>query len=141
MRKPTAETGRETFLPIVAVMIALAILFRLAAGMFDHGRIADYIQSRGGKVLSCHWWPFGPGWFGEKRDRIYEVTYRDAEGNQHRAACKTSLMSGVYFTQDAIIGSARHRIDPPQVDRTVMELAEENHRLRAELARLKGEQL
>jgi hypothetical protein len=130
----------EGILPIVAVVIALAILFRLAAGMFDHGRIADYIQSRGGKVLSCHWWPFGPGWFGEKRDRIYEVTYLDADGNQHRAACKTSLMSGVYFTQDTIVSGAQRRIDPPQVNRTVMELAEENRRLRQELARLKREQ-
>jgi hypothetical protein len=127
----------EGFLPVVAVVIALAILIRLAAGVFDRSRIADYIHSRGGKVLSCHWWPFGPGWFGEKRDRIYEVTYQDADGNQHRAACKTSLMSGVYFTQDAIIGGSQRRIDAPQVDRTVMDLADENRRLRSELERLK----
>ena len=128
-------------LVLFAGVIALALLIRLAAGAFDHGRIADYIQSRGGKVLSCHWWPFGPGWFGEKRDRIYEVTYLDAEGNQHRAACKTSLMTGVYFTEDTVVAVSKRRFDPPQVDRTVMELAEENRRLRAELARLKGEQL
>ncbi|HZL89136.1 MAG TPA: hypothetical protein VFB96_12225 [Pirellulaceae bacterium] len=129
----------EGFLPIVAVVVILAIAIRLAAGLFDHSRIADYIQSRGGKVLSCHWWPFGPGWFGEKRDRIYEVTYLDAQGNQHRAACKTSLMSGVYFTEDTIVSGNQRRIDPPQVDRTIMELAEENRRLRAEVERLKRE--
>jgi hypothetical protein len=129
----------EGFPPIVAVVVILAIAIRLAAGLFDHSRIADYIQSRGGKVLSCHWWPFGPGWFGEKRDRIYEVTYLDAQGNQHRAACKTSLMSGVYFTEDTIVGGNQRRIDPPQVDRTIMELAEENRQLRAEVERLKRE--
>ena len=130
----------EGFLALVAIFIAAAIAIRLAAGMFDHSRIAGYIQSRGGKVLSCHWWPFGPGWFGEKRDRIYDVTYLDAEGNQHRAACKTSFMSGVYFTQDTIVAGSQRRFDSPPVDRTVLELAEENRQLRAELARLKREQ-
>lgn len=127
----------EGFLPIAAVVIILAIAIRLAAGMFDRSRIAGYIQSRGGKLVACHWWPFGPGWFGEKRDRIYEVIYLDSDGMQHRAACKTSLMSGVYFTQDEVSGPSARRIDPPQVDRTIMDLAEENRQLRAELERLK----
>jgi hypothetical protein len=48
-------------------------------------------------------------------------------------------MSGVYFTEDTVVSHSQRRIDPPQ-DRTVMELAEENRRLRAELARLKDEQ-
>ena len=42
----------------------------------------------------------GRGWFGEKNDRIYEVVYYDSNGEQHLATCKTSLLSGVYWTED-----------------------------------------
>jgi hypothetical protein len=48
------------------------------------------------------WAPFGKGWFGEKNDRIYEVVYYDARGDQHWATCKTSLLSGVYWADDRI---------------------------------------
>jgi hypothetical protein len=129
-------------LPVIFVFagaIALAILLRLMAGGLDHQRISDYIQSRGGKVVSCHWSPFGLGWFGEKNDRIYEVTYLDGDGNQHQASCKTSFFSGVYLSEDTVVSPAKGRVDRPQVDRTVLELAEENRRLREELERLKGQ--
>jgi hypothetical protein len=75
--------------------------------------------------------PFGPGWFGEKSDRIYAVRYLDKDGNEHEARCKTSMWTGVYFTQDEIVRHAKRPSDKQE------SLEEENRRLRDELERLK----
>ncbi len=70
----------------------------------------------------------GPGWFGEKDSRIYEIVYRDRDGHVPLAHVKSSMMSGVYLKNDQIIepppaglrrggerpgspGEARHRHD------------------------------
>lgn len=89
---------------------ALVIILVIVAGLgfwwlrmsMDQSRITDYIQQRGGRIVSISWAPFGHGWFGEKEERIYEVVYYDREGNQHFATAKTSLMTGVYWTEDRI---------------------------------------
>ena len=82
-------------------------------------------------MLRANWSPFGPGWFGEKSDRIYRVRYLDADGNEHRAHCKTSMWSGVYFTRDEIVKYA----DRP--NEKAESLEKENRRLREEIERLK----
>lgn len=128
---------------IVAVlaMLGLVVVIRLAAGGFDRDRVTQYIESRGGRILGTRWTPFGPGWFGERSDRIYEVRYVDAEGNERIAHCKTSLTTGVYFTEDRIVrqadrtrGAAEEQSAPE-----VVSLREENHRLRQEIERLRRE--
>jgi hypothetical protein len=116
---------------IFAVGVLLVIVVRVAAGSLDKDRIRAYIESRGGRILDSSWAPFGPGWFGEKSDRIYEVRYLDRGGNKHRAACKTSLWTGVYFTEDNIVQYA----DRPRDELTSLE--DENRRLREEVERLK----
>jgi hypothetical protein len=123
----------EGFLLLIALFIIIAIGIRLAAGGLDHDRVSQYVESRGGKVIEANWEPFGPGWFGEKSDRIYAVRYLDQEGNEHQAHCKTSLWTGVYFTEDRIVKYA-DRADPQQPS-----LEEENRRLREELERLRRE--
>jgi hypothetical protein len=92
------------FFPVLFIfgIIAAAILFRVAAGSMDQDRIRDYVQRQGGQLLSCQWAPFGKGWWGEKSDRIYDVSYRDRDGNLHWATCKTSMWTGVYWTEDRI---------------------------------------
>jgi hypothetical protein len=102
------------------------------AGSLDGARVRDYIESRGGEILEAQWSPFGPGWFGNKTDRMYEVHYLDREGNEHRAHCKTSMWTGIYFTEDDIVRQVE-----PATDRKREGIAEENRRLRAELERLK----
>ena len=134
-------------------IIAVAILFRVAAGSIDHQRVREYVEGRGGKLLSCEWAPFGRGWFGEKSDRIYEVRYRDRDGNLHWATCKTSMWTGVYWTEDNISQYAERNAGPaaPEDDRQyvasledenrrLMALEEENRRLREEVERLKHRQ-
>ena len=85
------------------VLIALVITFRVVGGSFDGDRIARYIREMDCELISRKWDPFGPGWFGERACRIYEIVYRDRDGKVHRAHVKTSMMTGVYLTNDRII--------------------------------------
>jgi hypothetical protein len=131
-----ARGGEAIFVLLVVGALAFALGMRLLAGTLDHDRIRQYIQSRGGRVQSIHWSPFGRGWFGDKHNRIYDVAYDDAGGQPHVATCKTSFWSGVYWTEDQVIasapfaksnsGEARFIDDPVQ-------LAQENQRLKREL--------
>jgi hypothetical protein len=88
---------------LVIVVIIIGIVVRLVAGSFDGERVEKYVRDMGGEVLDRSWAPFGPGWFGEKDSRIYQIVYRDSEGRVHRAHVKTSMMSGVYLTNDQVI--------------------------------------
>jgi len=90
----------------ITIAIVVAVLLRLIAGSMNHRRIREYTRARGGRVTDIEWDPFGPGWFGEKDSAIYRVRYVDKQGRRHQAHCKTSLLSGVYFTQDTVVGSA-----------------------------------
>ena len=87
------------FLPAV---IVVAITVRIIAGFMDRERIQRFIGERGGRVLEISWAPFGPGWFGARGTRIYAVSYVDKEGGRHEVYCKTSMWSGVYFTDDKL---------------------------------------
>jgi hypothetical protein len=88
----------------VGVLFFLACVGCIGIWLFlmslDKSRITDYIQQRGGRIVSISWAPFGRGWFGEKEERIYEVVYYDKDGNQHFATCKTSLLTDVFWTDD-----------------------------------------
>jgi hypothetical protein len=90
----------------VAVLVVLAILAAVGGWAFtmhlDKNRITAYIEQRGGRVVSINWAPFGHGWFGEKEERLYEVVYYDQAGNQHFATAKTSLFTGVFWTEDRV---------------------------------------
>lgn len=88
---------------IIIGLAILAIVTRLLAGAFDGDRVEQYIRDMGCELIDKSWDPFGPGWFGEQDSRIYEIIYRDADGRVHRAHVKTSMMSGVYLTNDQII--------------------------------------
>lgn len=121
------------FLALIPIGIGLALLIRFAAGSLDHDRVRQYVEERGGKFIDASWAPFGPGWFGEKSDRIYQVRYLDHDGNEHEAYAKTSMWTGVYFTEDRIVHYAKRPVDDEEVET----LEEENARLRDELERLR----
>jgi 5-methylthioribose kinase len=122
------------WLLLIPAAILIVIVVRLAAGGMDRDRIRLYIEERGGKVIDTFWEPFGPGWFGERSDRIYSVRYRDRDGNEHQAYCKTSMWSGVYLAEDRIVKNAA------SAPSEVQTLEAENQRLREELERLKRAQ-
>ena len=123
-------------IPLVFIgFIVLAIVIRLLAGGMDGDRVRSYIEQRGGRLLSSGWAPFGKGWFGEKSDRIYEVRYLDRDGNEHEATCKTSLFTGVYFTEDRIVSYGDEPRSVTRDDSRLSLLEQENRRLREELNR------
>lgn len=132
-------------IPMVFMLaVGAAIVFRLIAGQMDRGRISEYVSRSGGTVQSIDWAPFGPGWFGEKSDRIYAVQYVDQSGFRHEAHCKTSLTTGVYFTQDQVVGRPTYAQmasppAPPVADQNWERLVEENARLRARVAELENQ--
>ncbi len=114
--------------------ILLAIVIRLMAGSFDGDRVEQYVRDRGGELLDKSWDPFGPGWFGEKNDRIYEIVYRDRAGMVHRAHVKTSMFSGVYLTRDRIIDGPHPPAGP--LPPHPLSVEEEKAALRKRLAEL-----
>jgi hypothetical protein len=113
------------------VFIAIAILIRLMAGSFDGERVEAYINKNGWKLVDKSWDPFGPGWFGEKDARIYQVVYEDQQGDLHKAHAKTSMLSGVYLTNARIVQRSE-RIDHSGPDA----LLSENERLKARIREL-----
>jgi hypothetical protein len=116
------------------IAITILILIRVAAGGFDSDRIKEEIEAKGGKLISQTWTPFGKGWFGS-HDRIYQVDYSDKDGNTHRAFVKTSMFSGVYFTDDQIVEYCNEHSALPDKNRSALQ--EENERLKKELLELK----
>ncbi len=96
-------------IPLIFIgFIVLAIVLRLVAGSFDGDRVKGYIEETlGGELIDQSWDPLGPGWFGEKDSRIYAIVYKDRSGVLHRAHVKTSMMSGVYLTNDQVVDAPK----------------------------------
>ena len=123
---------------VVILFVVLAIIFRVVAGGMDSDRVGSYIREQGGVLLDKRWAPFGKGWVGEKDARIYRVRYRDRDGHIHEATVKTSMWSGVYFTEDRIV-SRSSRFPENQTANGVEisnDLELENERLRRRIADL-----
>ena len=83
------------------VMVGVVLLWlvtRLWCDRLDRSRIAEYVAEHGGSVVEISWNPLGKGWFGSRKERIYEVIYCNRNGRTVTATCKTSMFSGVYWT-------------------------------------------
>lgn len=86
---------------IFPILIIGVIVLRIFADYLDRQRIRDHVEGSGGKILNISWNPLGRGWFGSRNERIYEVHYRAKNGRTVEATCKTSMLSGVYWTSDS----------------------------------------
>ena len=122
-----------TYILLLLIAVAFVVVIRLMHGDTDRDRIRRYVKAGGGKLIDAKWTPFGPGWVGKSKDRIYQVRYVDKAGIEHHAYCKTSGWSGVYLTEDVAEQGAN-------VGEAQRSLEEENRRLREELERLKRQQ-
>ena len=92
------------------LIIVGAIGVRIAMHFFDKSRIKDEVETRLGRVVSITWNPFGCGWFFEKNERHYDVTYVDRSGQTITTACKTSLFTGVYWADGPQLSEPPPRI-------------------------------
>lgn len=117
---------------VIIPMILLVLVIRLLAGACDGGRVEAYVREQGWDLVEKRWDPFGPGWFGEKNARIYQIVYRDQQGSLHRAHVKTSMLSGVYLTEDRTMKEPLS----PVVHRNSDSLEAENEKLRRRIAEL-----
>ncbi len=90
----TNSVNPTVFLVVLAFWLGL----RLIKDRLDRTRITDYVKESDGTIIRISWSPLGRGWFGEKSDRIYEVTYRTSKGKTVTSTCKTSMFTGVYWT-------------------------------------------
>lgn len=96
----------------MAYFVILLIIFGyIAAIYFDKARIRNFMDQRGHTLLSIDWRIFGHGWLSESGkdfsgNRIYEVTYRDVNGNVHHAWSKPAIFGGVYLSEDEIVSLA-----------------------------------
>ncbi len=95
---------------LLAVGAGLAI--RVIMHFVDKSRIKDEVESKGGRVISIRWSPFGRGWFFEKNERQYSITYTDRSGANVSANCKTSLFTGVYWAEGPQLEEPRPRFIP-----------------------------
>lgn len=125
---------------VIVGFLVLVLVIRLVAGSFDGERIEAYVREQGWKLVDKSWDPFGPGWFGEKDSRIYQIAYADREGNIHKAHVKTSMMSGVYLTRDVIVQPAgtepRESVGESEPVPSPEDLRRENEDLRRRIAEL-----
>ena len=65
----------------------------------------------------------------------HSMGYLDKDGNEHEAHCKTSMWTGVYFTEDRIVKYADRPAPPMAPAENTLEA--ENRRLRQELERVR----
>src|ERR1700741_4188206 len=97
--------------------IAAGLAFRVVMHFVDKNRIKDEVEAKGGRIVSISWNPFARGWFFEKNERHYDVTYTDRSGTMQSTTCKTSLFTGVYWADGPRLESRRrgsfHRIIAP----------------------------
>lgn len=123
---------------LFVVFFSIVFGIRLLCDPMDRSRIRIEVETKGGVVSDIRWNPFGPGWFGDNIDRIYEVDYTDNLGNGRQAYVKTSMWSGVYFTKDQIIRPTSRSSNTLNLNLSEVEkLKLENEKLKKELDTLK----
>ena len=81
------------------LFVVAGILVRVAMHFVDKNRIKDEVETKLGRVVSITWNPFGRGWFFERGERHYDVTYVDRSGETVSTSCKTSFFTGVYWAE------------------------------------------
>ncbi len=112
---------------VIFFILGIAILLPLSIH-WDERRIRYDIAARGGQFLEKHWDAWSPG-----EDRTYHVRFKDIDGNERTATCRTSLLSGVFWADMEVFRS-------PRDTSTIIALKNENQRLQKELEQTRKEQ-
>jgi len=92
------------------LFVFAGILVRIAMHFVDKNRIKDEVETKLGRVVSITWNPFGRGWFFERGERHYDVTYVDRSGATISTSCKTSYYTGVYWADGPRLAEPPPRI-------------------------------
>lgn len=127
---------------IIIILIFVFIAFLAFRKSLDKDNVKLWVESKGGRLISKEWTPFGSGWAGESRERLYTIIYIDRLGNRRKAEIKTSYGTGVYVRKDEIISPSNKSVNsnnssPFSQKKENKNLAEENRLLKEELDKLK----
>jgi uncharacterized OB-fold protein len=95
---------------LLAMVLLAALAIRIVMHFVDKNRIKDEVEGKLGRVVTIQWNPFGRGWFFEKGERHYDVTYVDRSGQTVSTGCKTSLFTGVYWAEGPKLAEPPARI-------------------------------
>lgn len=121
----------------LALVATALVVHYLICESLDRDRIKQHVTELGGTLESASRCWFGPGWFGDRSDRIYKIRYFKS-GDEYEAHCKTSMWSGVYLREERVVRRAQRTSSFSLVAETALEL--ENRRLREEVAQLQRQQ-
>jgi hypothetical protein len=97
---PLGLDDTTLFFIILASGALLAVV--IASGAISSAnrmRIRTTISRHGGQVRVIRRALFGPGWLENDRLPVYRVEYVDNVGAKWVGYCKTSVLSGVYWTR------------------------------------------
>jgi len=97
-------TGNTVATLAIIGVVVVAILGRFITHGMDRSRIEKYAGEQGWELRSCQWKLLRPGWFDNSRERIHSITSRGGQGHAHSAFAKTSVLAGVYLTEDRVEG-------------------------------------
>ena len=79
----------------------LAFLSAVLRRDFKQYAIVQHITERGGRVVRIRRTPFAEVWFGNTRDPIFDVTYRDKQGVERQTTCKVSTSGSLSWLDQA----------------------------------------
>ncbi len=82
-------------LALLGCVIYLAVVYFRTRRDDDGDRIRQYLERQGCQILSLKMVPIALQWGMDKYTRIYEATYRKADGRQHTGRFRTSSLHGV----------------------------------------------
>lgn len=150
-----ADNGSDVmrgFLPEISPLVWVAIgvccfllfwlTFCLAFASHDKARVRDNLRSQGARVLRLRRDYLLMDWFVEREFRSYNVRYRDRNGWEHGAICKTTNGGAIVFAEDLVLQERPGKSEPApalgresDLDDRVLALEAENRRLKEELQR------
>ena len=101
------------FYLLVPAAIAYILTRRIILETLDRRRIRTFIEARGLTLVDLNLALFVTGWGDNSRGRTYTVRLRDRSGKEGEISCRTSLLGGVYFT-DELEGPVRLNLPTPK---------------------------
>lgn len=87
-------------MPVIILFFVVIALLTLFQGHLDKQRIRRSAEKKGWRDVKVSWYPFLLGSLTDRNERGYRVDYRDSDGTERFAYCKTSILGGIFWRDD-----------------------------------------
>ena len=89
---------------IVYIILAIGLIIAIVsiANVMNKKHIKKSIEGKGGKVLSIKLELLPKGGLFERNETYYTVKFINSKGKQIEAMCKTSMSTGVFWSDDSV---------------------------------------